>query len=366
MVHSNTKWLRPEFRVLFISQTAQVDAPYLDPSVRYRCYNPAEVMEKENVLCDVVAQTKLTDSLIPNYDAFVFHRPHANNMLLPHFIEEIRKAGKSCVADYDDLIFAPEYALHSSIFVNGHRSESQVRAIFMRNFDGLKLFSRFTVSTEPLKRHILSLLPDAEVLVVHNGLSEDFLAGLDLSAIPAEQKFASSLKLISYLSGTASHNQDFASVSSILQGILSENNGYRLGVYGPLKIPENFPARKLLRRPHLNYRDFFKQIGTAYVNIAPLAADNAFNECKSALKFFESAIWGVPTIASPLPDFLRFQDSPGLLLCKTEEDWQQAFMTLLDREKYLYAVHSLREYCQEHCLSSIPGKQLLNFLENHK
>lgn len=366
MVHSNTKKLRPEFRVLFVSQTARVEAPYLDPSVRYRCYNPAEVMEKENVLCDMIAQQKFSESLIPNYDAFVFHRPHAEDMRLQHFIEEIHNAGKSYSADYDDLIFAPEYALHSSIFLNKIRSESQTKEVFMKNFNGLKLFSRFTVSTEPLKKHILALLPEAEVLVVPNGLSEDFLSGLDLTSVSAEQKFDSSLKLISYLSGTASHNRDFASISSALQTLLSENNGYRLGVYGPLEIPESFPARKLLRRPHLNYRDFFKQIGTAYVNIAPLAANNVFNECKSALKFFESAIWGVPTIASPIPDFLRFQDSPGLFLCNTEEDWQKAFEALLDRENYLHAVEHLREYCREHCLSTEPGKQLLNFLGNQK
>ncbi len=356
---------RPSFRVLFISQTARIDAPYLDPSVRYRCYNPAEILEKHNVLCDVIAQQRITEDLIPNYDAFVFHRPHVeDDTCLPSFVDRIEKEGKFCCADYDDLIFAPEYALHSSIFINKIRTEAQVKSIFMRNYKGLRLFSKFTVSTEPLRQHILALIPDADVLVVPNGLSKAFLDGMDLTSASAEQKAEAPLKLISYLSGTASHNGDFASISLALTNVLSRDNGYRLGVYGPLDISNDFPVRKLLRRPHLVYRDFFRQIGTAYVNIAPLAGRNVFNECKSALKFFESAIWGVPTIATPLPDFLRFKDSPGLRLCSNVEEWERAFEYFLDKDNYLQAVRDLRGYCLEHCLSDKPGELLLDFLGN--
>ena len=60
-----------DFRVLFVTQTKRQDAPYMDPSVRYRCYNPAEAMADMGCLADVVTSARLDARMIENYDAFV-------------------------------------------------------------------------------------------------------------------------------------------------------------------------------------------------------------------------------------------------------------------------------------------------------
>ena len=51
---------------------------------------------------------------------------------------------------------------------------------------------------------------------------------------------------------------------------------------------------------------------------------NRFTECKSGLKFFESAVLGTPVAATPIPDIDRF-DNPLLLKCRTPDDWASAF-----------------------------------------
>lgn len=354
---------RPDFRVLFVSQTARTDAPYLDPSVRYRCFNPAEVMTGNSVLADVVSQQNLTEGMMDHYDAFVFHRPYGGDERLAGFTDRIRSRNKRLVADYDDLIFAPDHALQSSIYLNGIRTEVQTRGIFRNNFQGLCCFDTFSVSTEPLKRHILALLPEARVTVVPNGLSEKLLAGAGLRPPVSRGGETPAAYLISYLSGTASHNPDFAFVSEALREVLARHPEYRLGICGPLEIAGSaVPAAAMLRFPHREYRDFFRRIRFAHVNIAPLAPGNVFNECKSGLKFFESGVWGVPTVASPIPDFLRFRDSAGLLLAETAEEWVSSLESLLDPEGYARAVSGLQEYCLEHCLATRPGMLLLNLL----
>lgn len=350
----------PDFRVLFISQTARVDAPYLDPSVRYRCYNPAEEFVKYNVLVDVIAQQRLTCDMLDNYDAFIFHRPYGGDEKLEIFVEKIKNQNKFMMADYDDLIFAPKYALHSSIYINEVRTETQTKAIFNANYKGLCYFDHFSVSTEPLKQQILELRPDAHVVVIPNGLSVKLLSTLDISQRKSKE---SVLKVISYLSGTASHNNDFAFVASVLAEFMKNNKDYSLGVYGPLDIEDCVISPfDLIRFPHKNYREFLASIGRTHINIAPLAPNNIFNECKSGLKFFESGIWGIPTIASPIADFKRFAGSSGLQLANDENEWLQCLQRIADPDFYNDATKNLREYCLENCLATQPALTLLNYL----
>lgn len=348
-------------RVLFVSQTAKMEAPYLDPSVRYRCYNPAEVFEQEGVIADVVAQQKLTAKLTENYDAFVFHRPYGGDPNLAVCLDAIRRRGCKVVADYDDLIFAPEYALESSIFLNGVRNEVQTKGIFKNNQIGFAQFDSFSVSTEPLKRQVLKLNPCAEVTVAGNGLSQSLLDSYDMTPPCVAPK--ASLKLVSYLSGTASHNRDFESVAEVLAEFLCANADFRLAIAGPLEIPAAFPKSKIVRIPHREYRDFFASVGIARFNIAPLKLPNVFNECKSGLKFFESGIWGVPSVVSPLEDFRRFGDSDGIAIAEKRGDWLEALNRYADFDCRKSAAEGLAEYCRENCMARKQALKLLAVLK---
>lgn len=350
---------RADFRVLFVSQTGRVENPNMDPSVRYRCFNPAEVFREKGVMADVVAQQRLVPSMLDGYDAFVFHRPYGGDVSLKTCIDRIRSSGRPCVADYDDLIFDPAYALQSSIYLNGIRDEEATVRIFNENLLGFELFSSFTVSTTPLAEHVRALAPEAKVTVVPNGLSAKFLRTLDVRprGVPCLRKW------ITYLSGTASHNPDFASLAPTLADFIGRHPEFRLVVVGPLDLPEGFPSWSVMRLPHRPYREFFASAGIGWANIAPLQPGNAFNECKSALKFFESGIWGVPTIASPLPDFTRFADSRGLMLPAAPEEWMEALERLADADARREAASGLPEYCRRNCMAEASARTLLDLLK---
>ena len=67
------------------------------------------------------------------------------------------------------------------------------------------------------------------------------------------------------------------------------------------------------------------------INTAPLELGNPFCEAKSELKYFEAALAGVCTVASPTGPMRRaIRDGETGLLAGTEEEWYQALTRLVD------------------------------------
>lgn len=69
------------------------------------------------------------------------------------------------------------------------------------------------------------------------------------------------------------------------------------------------------------------------IGLAPVV-DNAFNHSKSAIKWFEYTLKGIPTIASDTITYNRhIRHMENGMLCKTEEDWYNAINYLFDNPK---------------------------------
>jgi len=342
-------------KFLFISNTRRDQRPYLDPATRYRCYNPASDLERMGHVADVVPLAHFNIDQIGRYDALIFHKPSMISVV-EGAVALAEKRGIPVIADYDDLIFDDRNALDSSLYLTRRASKKIVLDIFRRNHKALKYFRYVTTSTTALAEQAQISHPKCTVQVVHNGLNKAWVDAAKLRntvhPIPGS---------ISYFCGTKSHDHDFRIVEDILAEFLKANHLARLHIIGPLEFnKEKFPKNRLDLTAAVPYEDLPRLIMKSWINIAPLE-DNVFNRCKSGLKFFEAAAFGIPSIASPIPDMQRFVGS-NIELPETPIEWSASIHKLFDNHNRNNAAKQDQNYAMRNCNSASQTKILLDFI----
>lgn len=332
--------------ILFISGTKKTDQAYLDASTRYRCYHVAEAIEPLGHRAEIVAQTSLQKTMLSRYDVYIFHRPRYDKHLKA-IIQQLKYQNKLIIADYDDLIFDQETAKESPQYQTGRCSERTIERIHQENEKAFTYFDYFFCSTKPLATEVLKKKPNSHIQVIHNGLSQYWLSTqkhYPQVVIKKQQK------ILTYLPGTHSHDHDFKIVEEVLTEFIHRNPNITLRIVGDLRFnTKKFPQAQLELHPHQPYTVLPRLISDSWITIAPLKV-NQFNRCKSGLKFFESAVLGVPLIATPIPDLERFH-SQGLYLVKNKQEWQLALENLKKDGGYHAFRKNLQKYTLNHCMA---------------
>lgn len=134
---------------------------------------------------------------------------------------------------------------------------------------------------------------------------------MEVSQLIWEQKRAAGFRCdqnwhIGYFSGSHSHNRDFALVAEPLASLMRQDPRVILRVVGFLELGgafEGFEGR-VERFELQETADLQWLIGEVNVSISPLQ-DNVFTKCKSDLKWFEAAVAGTVTVASPSGGWAR-------------------------------------------------------------
>jgi glycosyltransferase involved in cell wall biosynthesis len=130
---------------------------------------------------------------------------------------------------------------------------------------------------------------------------------------------------IGYFSGTPSHNRDFAIVTPALARVLDRDPDVRVQVVGFMDATGPLAAHvgRVDRIPLHDWINLQRLIAEVEINIAPLQ-ENVFTNCKSELKFFEAAIVGTWTLATPTMPFKRAIRSTDMGRLTRAEDWDLA------------------------------------------
>ena len=342
---------------LYITNCCDILSSYKDASVRYRCYNPAEALSNLHHLVDVIPINHLSIEIINRYDVFVFHRPSFTKKL-SKIVNKAIRLNRVLIADYDDLIFNPDYAAFSPGFVNKQYSLPAMEKEYRKYYDALNLFDCFSVSTRPLADEIKKIKPLTRTGVIHNFISDAWL-----DCFRPERKKSNGTCRITYLPGSKSHDKDFALVEDVLSAYMEHNQRAILRIIGPLSLNENkFNKDQLEVMGRVPYFQLPHLISESRFTIAPLEP-TVFNHCKSGLKFFESAAWGIPVIASSMDDMHRFK-TKALLLADSADEWEKAIHLLAEEEYYEKCTGEGAEYVQKHCRISRHIEKLVKFLEN--
>lgn len=284
-----------------------------DPSFIYRCENAAAGLKEWGG----GASLAHCRSLWPggNAGTALFHRP-SNSPAQRYAHAVLRFRRTLCLADVDDLIFAPELAEFSPAVRNGILSIEQVRAQFASNRAALARFDRISTSTEPLAARLRDAFPGTSVRVVSNAVHHSWR---DLDPQPKRQV---TRPLITYFPGTRSHDRDFSVYAEGVEAFLARYPDARLVVTGPLEFKLAAKPDQVVHAEKVEFSRYHRLFENTWVNLSPLE-DTPFTRCKSALKVIEAGFWNAPTICAPIPDAQRFSCAGALFATDAESCLRQ-------------------------------------------
>ena len=252
-------------------------------------------------------------------------------------IDAARATGAKIVFDVDDLMFRPELATPS--IIDGIRSqgfsEVAVQQMYGLVQKTMNQADHCVAPTESLARELADF--HKPITVIPNGFDHETFEVSRAARLAAieRRKNRDGLIRIGYATGSRTHQKDFAVAAPAIADILNEYPETRLVLFENTIDLTEFPELEAFSS-RIEWRQFvpIDQLPNEYarfdINIAPLEAGNRFCEAKSELKFFEAALVGVPTIASPTGPFVdAIRQGETGFLANDRSDWYRYLSILI-------------------------------------
>ncbi len=323
-----------KYRVAYFYECAN------NSSFRYRAYNMAQVLNDENNKDISASYFFLADwhqiDVIADYaDLLVICRSrycHRINQLITKF----RIRGKRILFDIDDFVFDTRFA-HLIIDtldqdVDNPNIWDYWFSYLSRMGETLRWCDGATTTNHNLAARIaeFSGLPVAVVPNFMNmeqmGISESLFRKKQESGFARNDKIS-----LGYFSGSPSHKLDFEIITSALEEVLENDHRVELTIVGYI---EPGPAlsrfgNRIKYQPFHDYVNLQRLISSVELNLMPLQS-NIFTNCKSELKYFEAAIVGTLSIATPTNTYAAaIQDGKNGFIAQAYQ-WASVIMRAID------------------------------------
>lgn len=273
-------------------------------SQRYRVHNVAEALRLGGRTVEVLPFADLgrvADEAIRPKLVVLFRA--CDDAITETYFAYARQHGIRTLFDTDDLIFEPDVVDRIDGFNKLHTSEQEVYRAGVAGYRKLLLkCDAVTTSTEPLARAARALGMVAHVVPNSwNHLQASLAERLLTVAAPANGDSV----VIGYFSGSRTHDADFAEAAPALVRLMQACPQVRLRIVGELDVGAAFAglANRIERLDFMPYQQQLAAVRECDITIAPLTPGNPFNEAKSELKWFESALVAVPCVATPTEPF---------------------------------------------------------------
>jgi glycosyltransferase involved in cell wall biosynthesis len=255
-----------------------------------------------------LAEAETLNRFLDRVDVLVIARVRYSRTV-GDLIARARIRGIRVLFDCDDLVFDVRYThLVSATLDQDTASDEHWQAWFamVGRLQATAALCDGGITTNRQLADRMEDVVDGPVMVVQNFLNrrqQDLSERLLTRKI--ERRFRSdAVACVGYFSGTPTHNRDFEVAMPALLRLLESDQGVSLrivGFMGAFRELDRFGARvqRLALQDWLNLQI---KVAEVDVNIVPLQA-NPFTFCKSELKYFEAAVVGTFTCATPTPPF---------------------------------------------------------------
>lgn len=244
-----------------------------------------------------------------------------------------RRNEATVVADIDDMIFSPD--LVKSGQVDGVRSlhletESFAKGALSRG-RALAEADMRVATTDFLVGQIETEFGRA--VEIPNGYDAE---SWSMSVKATEIQPLDGLIRIGYAGGSLTHQKDLQVAMPAICKVLRENAAARFVAFSGFLNIREFPdlidcLDQVEWRDPVPVSRLALEYARFSINIAPLELGNPFCDAKSALKFHEAALVGVPTVASPTEPFRNvIRQGVNGYVATTEEDWYERLSELVN------------------------------------
>jgi glycosyltransferase involved in cell wall biosynthesis len=281
---------------------------------RYRVYNMAQVLNHGagdvSAAYFFLGDLHRLDEIADLADMLVICRTRYDHQV-NHLIDAFRIRHKKVLYDTDDLVFNLEY-VHLliktlDVDVNDQQLWNHWFSYLGRLGATLKLCDGAITTNDYLARQIQEF-SDVPVSIVPNFINQEQLELSD-RIYEAKQGLAPTANKhihFGYFSGSPSHNRDFALVATALEAALEQDERLAVVVVGYIDAGPGLKrfGERVTRFPFTDYVNLQRLIGSVEFNLMPLQ-HNVFTHSKSELKYFEAAVVGTQSIASPTYTYER-------------------------------------------------------------
>ncbi len=297
---------------------------------KYRVWQKQEHFARLGVQCRVIEwhDTDACLSAVTTATQMILYRVPATPEILA-LMDRLRALGVPFAWEVDDLIFDEDLYRQNSNLAD---LDENLRASVL---DGVVLYRRALqaagrgIASTPELTQAMRAAGVQDVAVVENALDQETLDAA--SAIRAARRPHDGV-VITYGSGTKTHDTDFRQAAPALLRLLQARPDITLRIVGVLTLPTSFDAvaAQVERVPPVPYARYLALLGDSDISIAPLEP-SVFNDAKSNIKFLEAAIVGVPSVCSPRAQFRAvMRDGENGFLADDDEAWFAALSTLAD------------------------------------
>lgn len=332
---------------------------------RYRVYNMCQSLRYGDKYAGTYFfenELEIAESYLSQVELVVIARTRWS-LKLDNFISKARREGIRILFDVDDIVVDLETL---PLLMN----TSNVDFNLPQNYDywfsyvgRLWLTGNLcdgVISTNKFLAENISRVYKKPSFIINNFLNDE---QIELSKKIFEEKIKTQSDdpfVIGYFSGSPSHANDFKVVASEIEELMKKYKNINLEIAGYIDLPNNLieflHQGRIILSDFVDFLTLQKKISRVDVNIVPLI-DNKFTNCKSELKFFEAAIVGTITCATPTYVFKNnIQDGENGFLCE-EGEWYTAIERIYKKEIDKSIILRVNKYCLE---KYSPQKQISN------
>lgn len=288
----------------------------------------------------------------------VFYRV-PDDQVFQSYLQEAQRLGLKVGYDIDDPIFDSEiYEENQNLaFLSPEEKNGLLRST--SQFKAAVEACEFVLVSTPEMKHLVESFYKRKVYIWRNVLDSETLSIVSqIDRVALSQAKPNDKVVLSYMSGSRAHDADFETIESALTQILRRFPHVALMIGGYTSLSDRFDGfeDRIERLPFGGYQAYFSALARADINLVPLLQDR-FNECKSAIRFLEASVLGIPTVASKIGDFVNLIDhgSNGFLVGSVTE-WVETLDALIQSASLRETVGTRAKQCvmSEHCVDALP------------